>query len=142
MVIDTRALQPVKVSYVKFKLILTHSSDNLLAIGGCEVCDGSDFHSESELFDFETEQWTPTEAEFDWKILFAAPVVWSDGFYVFGGQTGLGQRDASDEIYRLGNKTWVEVGKLETARFGHGVVATEEGFHVFGGDRKRSKTSI
>jgi len=108
--------------------------NNILAIGGCEVCDGSDFHSESELFDFETEQWTPTEAEFDWNILFAAPVVWSDGFYVFGGQTGLGQRDASDEIYRLGNRTWVEVGKLETARFGHGVVATEEGFHVFGGD--------
>ena len=105
-------------------------------MGGCEICDGNDFNSNTEIFDFASNEWIEIEAEFESNTIFAAPIVWLNGsFHIIGGQVGL-DNIASDEVYQLdieGGK-WNHVGSLETARFGHAAISTDNGFIVFGGD--------
>ena len=61
---------------------------------------------------------------------------WYASFIIIGGQVGI-DSVASDEVYQLDieGEQWNHVGKIETARFGHAAVATDNGFVVFGGDR-------
>ena len=103
---------------------------------------GSTNHSQTELFNLSNLKWKDvmqfsTYKPYNW-IYYSASFFYKDHFYITGGRVNDSISDQSQKLiikFNPKTETWLEVGHLNLARYGHSVMIVKSKVFIIGGNK-------